>query len=117
MNGNFKMLIANKIDNFISDKKMTNEDFGKVFGVAEWVVRRWRSGATQLNPDQLARLCQYWEIDFNNLFNNDYSTNYSSSVLSLSDLIPAEVEVIELYRSNDDFKKLVDNATKLAKNK
>lgn len=116
MNDNYKRLIANKIDNFISDKNMTNEDFGKVFGVSEWVVRRWRSGEKPLNPDQLARLCQYWEIDFNNLFNNDYSTNYSSSMLSLSDLIPVEAEVIELYRSNDDFKNLVDNATKLARN-
>lgn len=110
MENKYKMLIAKKIELFMTENNMTNEAFGKVFDVSEWVVRRWKSGEKHMNPDQLVRLCQYWNIDLAALFSDDYSIRHIND----SELSPTETEIIELYRSNEEFKILVDNATKLA---
>ena len=113
MDDKYKMLIAKKIEFFITENNMTNEAFGKVFDVSEWVVRRWKSGEKPLNPDQLIKLCQYWSINLDTLFSNDYLIRRIDD----SELSSGESEIIELYRTNDDFKNLVDTAAKIVKHK
>lgn len=58
----YKLIICKKIDSFLSTHKVTNKDFGLVFGVSEGMVRHWRNGKGSMDINQIVKLCDYWNI-------------------------------------------------------
>lgn len=105
----YRAIISNKIDTYLRENNIYNEDFGKIFGVSEYIVRCWRKNDTSLNPDELIKLCKYWNITIEQLFEPDYSS------ISLSDLSPSELEIIEFSRENKDYKDAIVSIKNLLK--
>lgn len=105
----YRAIISNKIDTYLRENNICNEDFGKIFGVSEYIVRCWRKNDTSLNPDELIKLCKYWNITLEQLFDPDYTS------LSSSDLSPSELETIELSRKNKEFSEVIASLKNMLK--
>ena len=77
--------------------------------MSEYIVRCWRKNDTSLNPDELIKLCKYWNITLEQLFDPDYTS------LSSSDLSPSELETIELSRKNKEFSEVIASLKNMLK--
>ena len=73
----FKLVIDEKIDRFLRENKISNKEFGEVFGVTEGAVRRWRNKIGALDINQIVKLCQYWNISLYELLDIKDPSNLS----------------------------------------
>jgi len=98
----YKLVICKKIDNYLNTSKMTNKQFGEVFGVTEGAVRRWRSGIGALDINQIVKLCEYWNITLYELLD-------IKDPLNLSD---EDKQRLRKIKDNPTLADLIDNYSK-----
>ena len=95
----YKLIICNKIDEYLKSNKVSNKEFGEIFGVTEGAVRRWRTGIGALDINQIVKLCEYWKISIYELLDINDPSN-------LSDV---EKERLNKIRENPVLADIIDN--------
>ncbi len=97
----YKLIIAQKIDKYLTETKMSNKDFGELFGVTEANVRKWRKLEGALNIDQIVTLCKFWDISINQLLNiedeNQLSEIDKERLRKIKDN-PALADIVDNYK-------------------
>ena len=97
----YKLIIAQKIDKYLTETKMSNKDFGELFGVTEANVRKWRKLEGALNIDQIVTLCKFWGISINQLLNiedeNQLSEIDKERLRKIKDN-PALADIVDNYK-------------------
>lgn len=92
----YKIKIAQCIDNWLIKNKVSNAKFAKLFNTTETTVRRWRKGTIMPRLDTILDICDYMNITLLDML--DINNTLSSD----------EVEVLRTYKTDKDFKLLVD---------
>ena len=98
----YKLIIAKKIDTYLTDSKMSNKDFGELFGVTEANVRKWRKLEGALNIDQIVTLCKFWKISINQLLDIDDENELSE----------IDKERLRKIKENPELATVIDNYKK-----
>ena len=92
--------IQKAIENFFkSHPKLTKKEFGEVFGIEERSAGRYLDGNSTPQGKYYLAMCEYMNISPNELFG--YKEN--EKVLSED-----EEYILELYKNNPEFKKMID---------
>lgn len=98
----YKLVIAKKIDTYLTKTKMSNKDFGDIFGVTEANVRKWRKLEGALNIDQIVILCKFWKISLNQLLDIEDENQLSE----------IDKERLRKIKENPTLADIVDNYSK-----
>jgi transcriptional regulator with XRE-family HTH domain len=95
----YKLIICNKIDEYLKSNKVSNKEFGEIFGVTEGAIRRWRTGIGALDINQIVKLCEYWKISIYELLDINDPSN----------LTEVEKERLNKIRENPVLADIIDN--------
>ena len=98
----YKLVIANKLDKFLKENKVTNKEFGAALGVTEGAVRRWRTGLGAMDINQIIKLCEYWNITLYELLD-------IKDPLNLTD---ADIERLRKLKEYPELATVIDNYKK-----
>ncbi len=95
----YKLVISQKIDEYLNESHMTNKDFGAIFKVDESTIRRWRKGQGALDINQIVTLAKYWNISIDELLGLETPNSLSS----------IDKQRLRKLAENDDLANVVDN--------
>ncbi len=74
----YKLIIANKINEYLNETHITNSEFGKLFNVDESTIRRWRKGQTALDINQIVLFANILNISVDELLGLETTNSLSS---------------------------------------
>ena len=69
---------------FLRDSRnMTQEQLAMLLGVTRQAVSKWEAGASTPDMDRLVRLCEFFEVDLDELIRGDVTTAHVNRALAV----------------------------------
>lgn len=68
---NAKYMFRKNVRYLRLSNNMTLEQFGKIIGVVKSAVANYESGLREMDSIQLLKICQYFGVDADDMFNKD----------------------------------------------
>ena len=102
--GDIRKTITENINHLCRTKKIKQNQIASYLGVSPSSVSNWIKGTNSIDIENLAKLCQLFEITPNQIYGIDPMQNDVT-------LSPAELEIIDNYRSCNEIGQSVIQST------
>lgn len=97
------MSIAENIKNLREKHNLTQAQFGEIAGVSDKAVSTWEKGTAEPRMGAIQKIAQYFNISKGSIVDDEEATHRP---LSLSDLSPSEVRILNKIRKLDSSDRL-----------
>ena len=91
--------LSKRIKELRHNADLTQDEFGKIFGIVKSTVSLYESGKSTPNDELKLKICKYFNVSADYLLGISVQDTAAGSVSTLS---PEEQDVIDAYRKADE---------------